>query len=153
MHSRPIRLTGLAALVLALSGCAALLPDAQRIDVQQGNVLDPEAIAALELGQSRERVRELLGEPVVDHPFHADRWDYVYFLTKQGREAEAQRLTLVFGPQGLESIDDQYSVPDEPVPEVPTGPLPEAERPARTGGQGPGPGDGPGPSPGPGPGP
>ncbi len=152
IHSRPIRHAGLATLLLALTGCAAWLPDGQRITVQQGNVLDPEAIAALEPGQSRGRVRELLGEPVLDTPFHADRWDYVYFLTEQGREADTQRLTLVFGPQGLESIDDQYSVPDEPVPEVPTGPLPETERPARTGGQGPGRGPSPTPTPSPGPG-
>lgn len=150
IHSRRIRRIGLAGLVLALPGCAALLPDGQRIDVQQGNVLDPEAIAELEPGQSRERVRELVGEPVLDTPFHADRWDYVYFLTTQGRDADAQRLTLVFGPQGLESIDDQYSVPDDPVPDVPTGPLPDAERPAQTGQQGPGGGPSPSPTPGPG---
>lgn len=152
IHSHPIRCTGLAALLLGLSGCAAWLPDAQRIDVQQGNVLDPEAVQALEPGQSRERVRELLGEPILDTPFHADRWDYVYFLTKQGRDAETQRLTLLFGPQGLESVAGDYRVPDDPVPEVPTGPLPDAERPAPAGG-GPGGGGGPSPTPGPTPGP
>jgi outer membrane protein assembly factor BamE len=153
MHSvRSARLAGALALTAALSGCAFWLPDAQRIDIQQGNILDAQAIAQLEPGQSRARVRELLGAPALNTPFHANRWDYIYYLTEFGGEAKPQRLTVVFGPGGIESIEERYSVPEDPLPDAPSGPLPDAEKPAPAPQQGPG-GGGPSPSPTPGPGP
>ncbi len=154
--SRGARCLALALAAAASTGCAALLPDAKKLEVQQGKVLDKADIAALERGQSRDRVRELLGDPVLARSFHADRWDYVYYRTRAGEAAEErQRLSLFFGDAGLERIEDRYTVPDNPMPEAPGGRLPSAERPARGGGGSPTPGpSGPGPSgPQPGPGP
>ncbi len=34
---------------------------------------------------TRNQIRFLLGTPMVDDPFHKDRWDYVYYL-KVGRQ-------------------------------------------------------------------
>lgn len=57
-----------------------------RIDVQQGNVLDEETINEVEVGMTRSQVQFLLGTPMVNDPFHEDRWDYPYYL-RRGRES------------------------------------------------------------------
>jgi len=154
--SRSARCLAFALAAAALTGCAALLPDAKKVDVQQGKVLDEADIAALERGQSRDQVREVLGDPVLADSFQDARWDYVYYRTRAGEPADQrQRLSLFFGDAGLKRIEERYSVPDDPMPEAPGGRLPSAERPARGGGGSPTPGPrGPGPSgPQPGPGP
>lgn len=145
----PARALAAALLTLALGGCAAWLPDADRLNVQQGNVLSSADIDRLVRGQSRARVRELIGEPVLASPFRADRWDYVYYKTEAGSYTQdgAQRLTLFFGPNGLERIVDRYDAPADPLPEAVEGPLPERRQPAAPAG-----GSGPGPAPGPDPG-
>lgn len=74
---RSRRLT-IAALLLAapLSACV------YRIDVQQGNYLEQDTLDQVEVGMTRSQVRFLLGTPLVDDPFHDDRWDYVYYFRK-----------------------------------------------------------------------
>lgn len=138
------------ALAVALGGCASWLPGADRIDVQQGNVLTDGDIAGLAPGQSRARVRELIGAPVLASPFHADRWDYVYYRTDAGGTPDPQRLTLIFEGDTLRRVLDRYEPPQDPLPESYGGTPPEPEQPAGGGGGRPGPGrPGPG-SPGPG---
>ncbi len=53
--------------------------------LSQGNLLDQEDIDQVEVGMTRGQVRFLLGTPMIDDPFHEDRWDYIYFL-RIGRE-------------------------------------------------------------------
>lgn len=66
----------------ALSGCVYQPP------MSQGNVLKQEDIDQVEVGMTHSQVRFLLGTPMIDDPFHKDRWDYVYFL-KIGRQDAA----------------------------------------------------------------
>lgn len=112
-----------------LGGCAALVPDAERVEIQQGNLLSREDIAAVEKGLTRARVRELLGDPVLGTPFRRDRWDYVYYRAKAGRDVEnPQRLTLYFDERDrVASIQNRYQPPDEPVPEGDVQPLPDVD--------------------------
>jgi outer membrane protein assembly factor BamE len=76
-----------------LTGCF-LKP--HKIDVQQGNFLDQEAISKLKPGMSRSQVRFLLGTPLITDPFHPERWDYMYIHRKGGKLKEEKRLTLFF---------------------------------------------------------
>ena len=78
---------------LALSSCF-LKP--HKIDVQQGNYIDPEAIAKLKPGMTRSQVRFLLGTPLLVDTFHPDRWDYLYIDRREGRLVQEHRLTLWF---------------------------------------------------------
>jgi outer membrane protein assembly factor BamE len=119
--------TALAA--LALGGCAFLVPDAERIEIQQGNLLSTGDIAALETGQTRARVRELIGDPILGAPFRRNRWDYVYYRTEAGRELEnPQRLTLYFDERDrVSSIQNRYQPPEDPLPEGDAQPLPEVD--------------------------
>ena len=56
-----------------------------RAPLAQGNLLDQEDIDQVELGMTRGQVRFLLGTPMIDDSFNANRWDYVYYL-KIGRD-------------------------------------------------------------------
>jgi outer membrane protein assembly factor BamE len=67
-----------------------------RVEVVQGNFVSREQVDALKPGMSRQQVRELLGTPLVTSLFHADRWDYVFTLKRQGVEPQQRRLTVFF---------------------------------------------------------
>ena len=76
-----------------------------KIDIQQGNVIEPEQVAKLRPGMSRNEVRALLGSPLLNDPFHADRWDYVYRYRKGGKITEQQRLAVFFEQDKLKRVD------------------------------------------------
>lgn len=61
-----------------------------KMDITQGNHVDAETIAKIEPGMSRSQVRLILGTPVVADPFHANRWDYVYYH-RNGRSGKTER--------------------------------------------------------------
>jgi outer membrane protein assembly factor BamE len=70
-------------LALAISsGCV------YRATISQGNLIKEEDLAQLEVGMTKSQVRFLLGTPMIDDPFHKQRWDYIYYL-KLGREDAA----------------------------------------------------------------
>ena len=81
---------------LFVTGCAGLLPDAHKIDVQQGNVLTQHALNQLRPGMNKRQVPFILGSPMVIDTFHDDRWDYIYTLEKGGDTLEKKHLTLYF---------------------------------------------------------
>jgi outer membrane protein assembly factor BamE len=85
------RIGRLALAILCLAVCSACV---YRIDVQQGNLLEDNDIDAVQIGMTRSQVRFLLGTPVVEDPFHHDRWDYIYFFRK-GRSRTADRRWLI----------------------------------------------------------
>lgn len=68
-----------------------------RAAVVQGNFVSREAVAQLKLGMSKEQVRFLLGTPLLNDIFHADRWDYI-FTYKRGDSVIVQqrRYTVHF---------------------------------------------------------
>lgn len=90
-----------------LAGCSSFGIGPHRIDVQQGNALDPETLARLKPGLSRSQVRFLLGTPLVVDPFRSDRWDYVYAFRKGGKLIEQRRLSLFFDGDALVRIEGQ----------------------------------------------
>lgn len=80
---------GVALILACLSaGCV------YRIDIQQGNRLEQDAVEQVEVGMSQSAVQFLLGTPMLADPFHAERWDYPYYL-RRGRSAEAQQSWVV----------------------------------------------------------
>ena len=54
-----------------------------KIDVQQGNEISAEMLSQLEIGMTKREVTRVLGYPLVNDPFHNNRWDY-YFYFKEG---------------------------------------------------------------------
>ena len=53
-----------------------------RPDIQQGNFVSREMMAQVKEGQTREQVKFILGTPLLMDAFHADRWDYPFYLAR-----------------------------------------------------------------------
>jgi len=98
--------------IAALSACASWLPDAHRIDLQQGNTVKLEQLESIEIGMTKAEVRKIMGSPMLSDPFHDQRWDYIYrFIPNKGFERKSL-LTLYFENDVLMKIDDsQYVEP------------------------------------------
>ena len=90
-----------------LTGCSTKVDDTQRTmmnsifrpyvpDVIQGNFISSEQYAKLEVGMSREQVRQILGTPLLTSYFHANRWDYVFEFKRLGEKISKERRVTVF---------------------------------------------------------
>lgn len=100
--------------VTLLSGCAWLSTKASdgltsvitpyRVEVVQGNVVTREQIAAIKPGTPRARVRDVLGSPLLADPFHAQRWDYVFVIRRQGTEPQQRSVVILFENDLVKSV-------------------------------------------------
>jgi outer membrane protein assembly factor BamE len=92
---------------LGLSGCTSAVDETQRAwankifrpyvpDTVQGNFISSEQYSKLQVGQSREQVRQILGTPLLASYFHANRWDYVFEFKRAGKTVGKERLVTVF---------------------------------------------------------
>ena len=91
----------LSAAVIGLSACSAERISnfpSYKLKVIQGNQLDARAVSSLQQGMSRDQVQLLLGTPLLRDPFHNDRWDYTYEISRNGvvNQAETRNLTVWF---------------------------------------------------------
>jgi len=76
-----------------------------KVDVMQGNVITQELAAAVKPGMNREQVRDLLGSPLLTSAFHADRWDYVFTMRRQGIEPQRRSVVAFFKGDVLERLE------------------------------------------------
>ena len=91
----------LIAAVIGLSACSAERISnfpSYKLKVIQGNQLDARAVSSLQQGMSRDQVQLLLGTPLLRDPFHSNRWDYTYEISRNGvvNQAETRNLTVWF---------------------------------------------------------
>ena len=77
-----------------------------KVEIRQGNLITQDMRAKLKIGMTQDQVKLLLGAPLINDAFHADRWDYFYSLEQQGKVLDKQRLTLYFAKGALTRIDD-----------------------------------------------
>jgi outer membrane protein assembly factor BamE len=94
-------------LALLLASCS-LKP--YKMDIYQGNFVTPQMREQLKPGMTRQQVRYVLGTPLVNDPFHANRWDYVFRHEHGGKLVEQQHLMLIFVNDRLQRIDDGKQV-------------------------------------------
>jgi outer membrane protein assembly factor BamE len=90
-------------LLLTIFGLAMMSGCIYRQNISQGNVIKQEDLDQVEVGMTRNQVRFLLGTPMIDDPFHADRWDYVYYLVL-GREDPSYTRWV-----SVEFVDDRVT--------------------------------------------
>ncbi|MBI1423029.1 MAG: outer membrane protein assembly factor BamE [Gammaproteobacteria bacterium] len=87
---------------LSLSGGCSIY----RPTIQQGNILDLEQIDKLKPGMSRRQVIYVMGTPLLEDPFHKNRWDYIHTIKPgEGGPTTIQRVTLYFDKDSLQRID------------------------------------------------
>jgi outer membrane protein assembly factor BamE len=119
-RTRP--LAGLIVLsTLALAACESLqtsdnflgVVTPYRVEVVQGNVVTREQVAAVKPGLSRAQVRDVLGSPLLADAFHANRWDYVFTIRRQGAEPQLRRVVVFFEGDQLARIDTGGELPAE----------------------------------------
>lgn len=115
-------LTALLSLAL-LAGCSSWgFPGVYRINVEQGNIVTMEMLDQLKPGMTRRQVRYVLGTPLIEDPFHTDRWEYMYMIRNGQNTLAERRLTVFF--EGDKLIHFTSSVP--PSSEVAESAEPEA---------------------------
>lgn len=76
-----------------------------KIDIVQGNVVTREQLAVLRPGMPRAMVQDVLGTSLLVSVFHANRWDYVFTLKRQGAEPQSRRVTVFFVNDALERVE------------------------------------------------
>lgn len=81
-------------------------------DTQQGNFISKEQVAQLQVGMTPAQVRFLLGTPLLNDVFHADRWDYP-FLMKRGDGTMTTSHVVVHFKEGRVSHFEGAELPDE----------------------------------------
>jgi outer membrane protein assembly factor BamE len=117
MH-RHTTLASIAALLLA--GCTSLQSSDNRllgfitpyrVEVVQGNVVTKEQAEAVKPGMNRVQVRDILGSPLLADPFHADRWDYIFTIRRQGAEPQRRSIVALFEGDKLKTLE----APDLPA--------------------------------------
>jgi outer membrane protein assembly factor BamE len=92
-----------------LTGCESWLPEAHKIDIQQGNQVNAEDLDRLKIGMTKQQVKFLLGTPLLQDSFHKNRWDYLYYIQPGKQSARQSRVSLYFDGDTLSKIDrDQY---------------------------------------------
>ncbi len=86
-------------LLLSLTSCTTY-----KLEVQQGNVIAEEAVARLRIGMSPEEVKSIVGTPLLQDDFQQQRWDYIFYLNKSGKQIERKDMTLFFKNNKLARI-------------------------------------------------
>ena len=76
-----------------------------RPDIQQGNFISQEMLTQLKVGQTREQVKFILGTPLLTDVFHAQRWDYPFYLARGNGELTQARVTVYFKDDKVEKFD------------------------------------------------
>ncbi|MGI9228830.1 MAG: outer membrane protein assembly factor BamE [Gammaproteobacteria bacterium] len=96
-------------LLCLLSGCASeggrKLPGVYRIDIQQGNVIQQTMLLRLKPGMDKNQVRFIMGTPAIIDPFHDNRWEYIYSLSRGGETRQQRHLILHFEDEQLAYVE------------------------------------------------
>lgn len=139
-----LRLLGLVTACATLAACSTWSDVAARkdalvtavspykIDIIQGNVVTREQLNYLRPGMPRAQVRDVLGSALLTSVFHADRWDYVFTLQRQGAQPQSRKVTVFFKDNVLDHVEAD-EVPSETEfvstlrSKLPTGPAPALE--------------------------
>jgi len=106
----------------ALGGCQSMLQSSDsflgvitpyKVEIVQGNVITKEQAALVKPGMTRSQVRDVLGSPLLTDVFHADRWDYVFTIRRQGAEPQHRKVVARFEGDGLKTLDTGGELPAE----------------------------------------
>ena len=131
------------AALLGLGACSAERVShfpSYKLKIIQGNQLDARAVASLQPGMSRDQVQLMLGTPLLRDPFHNNRWDYTFNISRNGVIKEQRTLTLFFDNDRLaraegnaieyairqlqeEGLIEQQPQAQQPAPQIPNQPV------------------------------
>ncbi|KGE79219.1 outer membrane protein assembly protein BamE [Halomonas salina] len=121
------RIVTLSVALTLISGCSYF--GVYKRDLAQGNLVTPAMTEQLHAGMTRQQVIDLMGSPLLEAPFDANQWDYVYRLDKAYGDVEQRRLTLTFQGNRLASVEHEgdFSRPPALISKQGIGPAGETE--------------------------
>ncbi|QTF92613.1 outer membrane protein assembly factor BamE [Halomonas sp. BM-2019] len=96
------RIVTLSAALLMVSGCGYF--GVYKRDIPQGNLVTAEMVEQLRPGMTRDDVVYVMGRPLLEAPFDANQWDYVFRLDEAYAGVERRRVTLTFDGNRLVDI-------------------------------------------------
>ncbi|MGQ4878177.1 outer membrane protein assembly factor BamE domain-containing protein [Billgrantia sp. LNSP4103-1] len=101
-------------------------------DIPQGNYITEGMVQQLQPGMSRAQVVDVLGRPLLEAPFDANQWDYVFRLDEAYGGVQQRRVTLTFAGDRLVDIEQQgnMSADIDLTPQDDIGPPSEGSDPA-----------------------
>ena len=123
----------LATALIFISGCV------YKRDLPQGNYITGDMVAQLQPGMNRTQVINTMGRPLLEAPFDANQWDYIFRLDEAYGGIQQRRVTLTFAGDQLVDIqrhgnlsqDIELRAQDDLGPAVegssPMGVLPETQ--------------------------
>lgn len=94
-----LKLTLLLLSLFAVSACL------YKPNIQQGNVLDQKEVNKLRPGMTKEQVRFVLGNPVLNTNLDNNTWYYLYYLIPARGDKVEKRLTLTFVEDKLTTME------------------------------------------------
>ena len=94
-------------LLLTITACSEF-PWVYKIDIEQGNIIEQEAVDQLIPGLTKNQVRFILGTPINIDTFNQQRWDYIYSMSRGGGESRQERLSLYFVDDRLEYFQGDF---------------------------------------------
>lgn len=117
-------------LVASLSGCSTVyIPSFIKVyqpDIAQGNVLEPEQVAKVQVGMSQAEVNQILGTPALRDIFHRNQRETYVFYDKRGKGKAFQHTMIVlYDADGRVAKIEQAG---DPLSQAPAQDLPEALR-------------------------
>ena len=113
-------------LCVTLTGCF-------KPEIRQGNFLEKDTVAVLKPGMTQAQVLGIMGRPMIQDPFHSERWDYVRWVNpNDGSPIENWRVTVFFQSGLVARIDAPPPQNAEGKLQLPTvddlSPLPETKQ-------------------------
>lgn len=76
-----------------------------RPDIQQGNFISKEMLAQVQVGQTRDQVKFILGTPLLTDIFHENRWDYPFYMARGNGELTSAKVVIFFKDDKVERFE------------------------------------------------
>lgn len=99
--------------VTMLTGCSLAEKLVYRIDINQGNYVEQQAVDNLKFGMTKEQVRYVLGSPMLIENGYPNTWYYIYHHTEGHKDSVQKNLFVDFNDSGnLYSVRGDFPVSD-----------------------------------------
>ena len=84
--------------IAALLASCSILPtfSLYKVEIRQGNLITADMRAKIKVGMTQSQVKAALGAPLINDPFHANRWDYFYSSESTGQAGGKPTSHAVF---------------------------------------------------------
>jgi outer membrane protein assembly factor BamE len=83
-----------------LTGCSLAEKLVYRIDINQGNYVEQQAVDQLKFGMTKEQVRFVMGSPMLIENGYPDTWYYIYHHTEGHKDSVQKDLIVNFNDKG-----------------------------------------------------